>query len=192
MPGSIFNPLPALRLSGTLFYNRLDHAIANVTTAISASGGATRVRQNLDAIVSKGAEVEAGLTYGAWSLVASYAYVAARVEASGQAAPLDGLRPAQVPRHQASATAAWGRADALRASTTLRYVSGQYEDDQNSRILAEALTVDATVSMPVSPHLRIEARGENLGDRRIETAVSNGVYERATPRTLWIGLRFTG
>ncbi|WP_156679042.1 TonB-dependent receptor [Sphingomonas profundi] len=190
--GVDFRPLPAVRLSATLFYNRLDDAIANVTTSVSATGAATRVRRNLDAIVAKGAEVEAGLTYGAWSLTGSYAYVDARVRAEGQAAPLDGLRPAQTPKHQASATLAYGRADAFRASATMRYVSGQYEDDQNMRTLADALTVDATVSLPVRHGISVEARAENLGDRRIETAVSNGVYERAAPRTLWIGVRFGG
>ncbi len=190
--GVDFRPVEAVRLSGTVFYNRLDDAIANVTTAISATGAATRVRRNLDAIVSKGAELEAAFTYGAWSLTGSYAYVDAAVRASGQAAPLDRLRPAQTPKHQASGTLAYGRADAFRASATLRYVSGQYEDDQNSRTLADALTVDATVNVPVGHGISVEGRAENIGDKRIETAVSNGVYERAAPRTLWIGVRFTG
>ncbi len=190
--GIDYRPLPALRLSATLFYNRLDNAIANVTTSISATGAATRQRRNLDAIVSKGAELEAALTYGLWSLGASYAYVDADVRASGQAAPLDRLAPAQTPKHQASGTVAWGRADAFRASATLRYVAAQFEDDQNIRTLGDALTVDATVGMPIGAGIRVEARAENIGDRRIETAVSNGIYERAAPRTIWFGLRFAG
>ena len=190
--GVDFRPLPALRLSATIFYNRLDDAIANVTTSISATGAATRIRRNLDAIVSKGTELEAAFTYGGWSLTGSYAYVDAGVRASGQAAPLDRLRPAQTPKHQASATLAYGRADAFRASTTLRYVAAQYEDDQNTRTLADALAVDATVTVPIGRGISVEGRVENIGDTRIETAVSNGVYERAAPRTLWIGVRFTG
>jgi vitamin B12 transporter len=190
--GIDYRPLPALRLSATAFYNRLNDAIANVTTGIAA-GVTTRQRRNLDAIVSKGAELEASLAYGAWNLTGAYSYVDAEVRASGQAAPLNRLRPAQTPKHQATGTLAYGKADALRASATLRYVSGQFEDDQNLRTLNDALTVDATLSLPLGRGITVEARGENIGDKRVETAVSaTGVYERAAPRTLWIGVRFAG
>ena len=36
MAGIDYRPLPALRLRATVFYNRLDDAIANVTTGIAA------------------------------------------------------------------------------------------------------------------------------------------------------------
>ena len=52
----------------------------------------------------------------------------------GTALPLDGLRPAQAPRHSAAATLAWeGRRGAL-ASLTARYVGNQYEDDLNRQL----------------------------------------------------------
>jgi hypothetical protein len=39
----------------------------------------------------------------------------------------------------------------------------------------------------------LEARAENLLDARVVAGISaSGVVERATPRTLWIGLRFGG
>jgi hypothetical protein len=41
--------------------------------------------------------------------------------------------------------------------------------------------------------LAIEARAENIGDARVEAGISGAdIVERATPRTLWIGLRFGG
>jgi hypothetical protein len=39
----------------------------------------------------------------------------------------------------------------------------------------------------------IEARGENLANARVLAGISgDGIEERATPRTLWIGLRLGG
>ena len=59
------------------------------------------------AIASRGVELDAALDLGAWRLAAGYSFAAARVRADGEAAPLDGLRPAQTPRHSASASLLW-------------------------------------------------------------------------------------
>ena len=40
--------------------------------------------------------------------------------------------------------------------------------------------------------LAIEARAENIADARVASAISaDGLIERATPRTLWLGLSFS-
>jgi vitamin B12 transporter len=184
----------------TVFESRLGNAIANVTVArgpgnfpgvgfVSATGF-YRVRQNLDAIRARGVELDGSTTLGAWTLAGSYAFTDARVRGSRLAAPLDGLHPAQTPRHTGSATVGWSH-ERLRASATLRYVSGQFEDDQNSRSLADALTLDGFVQVPLTGGISLEARAENVTDTRVEAAISaDGVIERASPRTLWLGLRF--
>ncbi|WP_430446277.1 TonB-dependent receptor [Sphingorhabdus contaminans] len=188
----------ALSLRATAFANRLKNAIANVGLGIGpgnflgvgfvAAGGVYRQRQNLDAIASKGVELEFDYRSGPYAFGARYAYVDAEVDASGTAALLDGLRPAQVPRHFASASVAYD-ADAFRAEVDVRYVGGQFEDDINSRGLDDALTVDAGFSYRLLDKLRLELRGENLFDRRVEAAIgSDGVIERATPRTIWAGI----
>jgi hypothetical protein len=105
---------------------------------------------------------------------------------------LDGLRPAQTPRHSLSSTLAWGRGGA-RAALTARYTSAQFEDDLNRQRLRGAFTLDAVGLLPLGLRVAVEARAENVTNARILAGVSgDGTEERATPRTLWIGLRFGG
>lgn len=198
--GIDLRPTADLVLRATGYWNRLDGAIANVTLArgpgsfpgvgFVSAAGAYRMRQNLDAVEARGIELDGRWTLGAWSLAGSWAYADSRVAASGAAASLDGLRPAQTPRFQGSGTLAW-RAAAANASLTLRYAGARFEDDQNSARLDAAWTADATLGLPITGALRAEARAENLFDAEVQAAISGGgVIERATPRTLWIGLRY--
>lgn len=193
--GIDWRPAEGASLRATVFSNRLKDAIANVTLGAGpgtfpgvgfvAAGGAYRQRQNLDAIRSNGVELDAQYTSGDWRLSASYAYSDAKVRASGLALPLDGLRPAQVPKHLASATLGW-----RWLSGAVRYVSGQFEDDSNLRRLDDAVTLDAGAEVPLGHRLSLTLRGENLTNTRVEAAISGtGVVERATPRTIWVGLR---
>lgn len=198
--GIELRPADGVRLAATVFENRLDNAIANVTIArgpgnfpgvgfVSAAGNYRR-RENLDSVRARGVEFDASARLGAFALAASYAYTDSKVRGSGVTAALDGLRPAQTPRHFASGTLGWADRG-FAASATVRYVSGQFEDDQNLRSLDDALTLDARIAAPIAGRLSVEARAENLTDTRVEAGISNdGVIERATPRTLWIGLRY--
>ncbi|HEX8258619.1 MAG TPA: TonB-dependent receptor [Allosphingosinicella sp.] len=199
--GVELRPARALRIGLTAFWNRLEEGIANVTLAdgpgtfpgvgFVGAGGQYRQRRNLDAIVSRGIELDGRADIGAWSLSAGYSFADAEVQASGAALPLDGLRPAQTPRHSGAATIAW-RGNAARASVTARYVDEQYEDDLNREALPGALTFDAAAALPLTRSIALEARVENLTNKLVAAAISDGIVERATPRTLWIGLRFGG
>ncbi|WCT74557.1 TonB-dependent receptor [Sphingomonas naphthae] len=199
--GIDWRPLPTVRLGATLFRNVLKDAIGNVTAGVGpgtfpivgfvAAGGAYRVRQNLDSIRSQGIELEANGSWNRMFAAASFALSDAKVSASGVAAALDGLRPAQTPRTTASLTLGWNDPSALRLDATVRRVARQYEDDQNSRALAAATTLDATASYPLFAGLRLELRAENLTNTLVPaTIAADGTIERATPRTLWVGLRF--
>ena len=198
--GIDLKPSPDITLSATAYWSRLDGAIANVTLAngpgnfagvgFVSAAGVYRQRRNLDAVEAKGVEIDARYDAGEFSVSASWSLADSRVAASGIAASLDGLRPAQTPRNQGSATLGWHRRN-WAASLTGRVTDAQFEDDQNLRRLAPAFTVDTLIRAPIGPRFRIEARGENLFDARVEAGVSGpGVIERATPRTLWIGLRY--
>lgn len=184
--GIDWRPGDSARIGVTVFTNRMKDAIANVTVVPRV----TRRRENLDAVRARGVELDASYVVGDLRFAASYAYTESVVRASGLALPLDGLRPAQTPRHMASATLGWQRPSGPAASVTLRYVSVQYEDDLNVVPLRDALTADARILFPITKGLSIEARGENLGNVRVDAARSDdGVIERASPRTLWLGVR---
>ena len=194
----------AVTLGVTAFYNELNNAIANVTLAngpglfpgvgFVAAGATYSQRQNLESIQSKGIEVDALFDLGnladGLTVRVGYAYVDASVESAGAAAPIDGLRPAQVPRHNLSGAISWENTNGSGASLSARYVGQQFEDDVNQLSLADAFTIDGRMALAVNDRLLVETRVENLLDARVEAAISsNGIIERAFPRTFWIGLR---
>ena len=181
--GVDLTPIEGITLSATAFYNRLDDAIANVTVATN-----TRQRQNVDRIDAKGVELTAAAKLGDFNLSASYAYSHSRVRAPGAA--FDGFTPAQTPRHAASATVAYSPAHGPSLSTTLRYVAKQYEDDLQSDVLPDALTLDAIARLPIGHGISLVARGENLFDETVVTRNAGGSMDLGTPRTLWIGVSF--
>jgi outer membrane receptor protein involved in Fe transport len=201
--GLEFRPAPWARIGVTLFANRLSDAIANVTlgegpglfpgVGFVAAGGAFRQRQNVAAVTSQGVEVDASLNFGAFRLAAGYSFADAKVSASDAAAPLDGLRSAQTPRHNLTLSLAWQGSRGVYASAGLRYVSAQFEDDLNNQPTPDALTLDAVAVVPITRSLAIEARGENLTNEEVVAGISGaGIIERATPRTFWLGLRWRG
>jgi vitamin B12 transporter len=195
----------------TAFFNRLDGAIANVGlgqgagifpgVGFVAAGGVYRQRQNLKAIISKGVELDGRFRiFDGLDLNFGYAFVDSKVKATGIAVALDGLQPAQVPKHFANLGLDITHKDAKTgsyanwdASFNLRYVGNQFEDDANTRRQNEALTADAMVQYrfgnnSVVDGLTVQLRGENLFNKRVEAAISSsGIIERANPRTLWLG-----
>ncbi|HVF36938.1 MAG TPA: TonB-dependent receptor, partial [Sphingomicrobium sp.] len=197
--GVDWKPAGTVKLSATMFANRLEGAIANVTLGAGpgtfpgvgfvAAGGIYRQRHNIDSILSRGLEVDASTERGPWQARLSYALTKARLRATGPGAALDGKQPAQVPRHSASASIGWSRSD-LSADLAIRYVGAQFEDDINVRRLPGGLTVDSRASIPLGRRMAVELRGENLLDRRVLAGIAaDGTRERALPRTFWLGLR---
>ncbi|MEG3122369.1 TonB-dependent receptor plug domain-containing protein [Sphingomonas sp. GB1N7] len=182
--GVDLTPAKGIKIGVTAFYNRLNDAIANVTIATNV-----RQRRNVDAVVAKGVEVTAGIVRGPVFFDASYAFTDAHVRASGASIGLNGFVPAQSPRHAASATLGWAPAAGWSLSGTLRYVGKQYEDDLQTDILPDALTVDAVVRVPIVKHVSLVGRAENIFDETVVTRNQAGSIDLGTPRTLWIGIR---
>jgi len=182
-------PLPGLKLSATAFYNRLNHAIANVTTA-QTSTTITRYRQNVDAIRAKGLELAAALDLGKVSFDGSLALTDAVVKASGAQIGLDGMRPAQTPKIAASATVTWKPRAGWQGGVSLRHVGSQYEDDLQTYLMPSATTIGAFVQAPLGHGVSLILRGENLADVSVQTRNQNGSIDLGAPRTVWAGLRF--
>jgi outer membrane receptor protein involved in Fe transport len=190
-----------LRLGATVFWNRLDNAIANVTLArgpgtfpgvgfVSAAGSFNQ-RQNLDAVEAKGIELEARADIGDFEIAAAYSFVDASVRAGPGQAAIDGLRPAQVPRHFATGSVGWfPQGGDSGVNITARYVGAQFEDDLGLLALDDALTLDARAAVRLNRNLLVELRGENLFDTTVQAAISGpGIIERAAPRTIWLGVK---
>jgi outer membrane receptor protein involved in Fe transport len=188
-----------VRLSVTGFVNRLRDAIANVTigrgpgvfpqVGFVAAGGIFRQRQNVDAVKVRGVEAAAEWTRGPWALRAGASFTHARLRTSGAASPLDGLRPAQTPKFAGTLSASWAK-EGKGAEVILRRVGAQFEDDLNTRVLKAATTLDAFASWPLSRRWQLIARAENVTNALVMAGMGgDGSVERATPRTLWIGVR---
>lgn len=186
-----------LDLRATAFANRLSGAIGNVTLGqgpgtfpgVGFVAGSYRERRNLDAVVVQGIEASAEARHGHWSLRLSASYNAAEVRARKTARDLDGLRPAQTPKFSLSSGLTWQDGERV-ASLMASHVGHQYEDDLNRRRLPAATTLDGYFAWPVSRRTQLIARGENLLNETVVAGIgADGAVERATPRTIWVGLR---
>ncbi|OYX47851.1 MAG: TonB-dependent receptor [Sphingomonadales bacterium 32-64-22] len=183
--GVDFMPAPGVMLQATWFDNKVKDAIANVTIATN-----TRQRRNLDAIDASGLEFAARAEAGAFSFDGTLVFTDAKVEGTGAALDLDGMRPSQVPEFAASATLGWRPVAGSLFSATLRHVGDQFEDDQETDVLPAATTVDLYARMPVAGGLSAVARVENLFDETIVTRNQGGSMDLGTPLTVWVGVNF--
>ncbi len=187
----------AFELTG--FANRLSDAIANVTLGhgpgvfpgVGFVAGDYSQRQNLDSVDVRGIEASGELRRGPWLVRAGASFTHARVRSTGAAADLNGLRPAQTPNLVLTGEVGW--ADAGRAvSIQVRRVGAQFEDDLNRQLIRPATIVGAFAACPLTRRLQLVVRGENLLNETVVASLgSDGTVERATPRTLWIGLRLS-
>jgi outer membrane receptor protein involved in Fe transport len=187
------------QLQATAFVNRLKDAIANVTlgqgpgnfpeVGFVAAGGTFLQRENVDAVKVRGIELGAVWARGPWAVRAGASLTHARLKSTGSAAFLEGLRPAQTPRFAGTLSASWERAG-KGWELVLRRTGAQFEDDLNAHVLKGATTLDASASWPLGRRLQIVARMENVTDALVmATFNGDGSVERATPRTLWLGLK---
>jgi outer membrane receptor protein involved in Fe transport len=107
----------------------------------------------------------------------------------GAAQVLDGLRPAQTPNFAGTLAAGWQQGG-KGAQLVLRRIGAQFDDDLNSDVLKGATTLDAFASWPLTRRLQLVARNENLTNALVMAGINgDDSVERATPRTLWIGVR---
>ncbi len=187
-----------LRWTATLFFNRLDDPITNVTVGLGPAtfptagfipaGGALRQRQNAGRIDAWGLEGDVARTFGGLELDGAFTAAHARVDGGSAAAQLTGKRPAQTPDVTVTAGATWRPTDKLSLSAQARYESKRFEDDLNSRVLAASVGLDVRAGWRMSDDAEVYLAAENVTDARIEVGeTGDGIESFAAPRLIRVG-----
>ena len=150
--GADWRPAAGVTLSATAFDARVTDAIANVTlgrgpgvfpgVGFVSGAGVYRQRLNVDAVESRGVELDGRGERGAFDARLSLSALDARVRGTGQAASLDGRRPAQVASVSGSVALGWRPVAGARVEAAVDHTGRQFEDDGNTRRLAPATVLD--------------------------------------------------
>ena len=176
-----------LFLRGNFFWSEIDDSIANVTVATTPAL-ITRRRQNLGAIRARGIELSAvtKLTRH-WEVAGEYLLTDSTVLRFPANRSLEGLWVPQVPRHQFNLQVSYTNASWV-AGAQGRFVSRQFDDDQNTLPLERFFTLDAEVSRAVSERVRLFAAFQNLTGSRYQIS-STPVFTVGPPVLFRIGAR---
>lgn len=188
----------------TVFYNRLDNPVTNVTlrdgpytdpvVGFVPAGGALLQRENVGAVNAYGVEGRAELKINAkLSLQAAFDWTHARVDGGTAAADLDGLRPAETPAVVVTGFATWAPLRRVKIIGGLRHEGQRFVDDQNQLPLAAATVVDARAEYAVSSRVTVFIAADNLFNAAVQQneAVS-GLYSYGPPRIVSAGVRLAG
>lgn len=192
-----------LHWSATLFANRLEGAVTNVTIGFGPgvipalpaggfipAGGVLRQRQNAGDVDAYGLEADVGYRFSeTFEVRVSGAWTRAEVDGGSQAPQLTGLRPAQTPEVAITAEAAWTPITPLTLRAVARHEGDRWDDDLNTRALSAATSLDLRADWRLSPAVALYIAAENLTDAAIETAqTGDGIESYDQPRTVRVGL----
>jgi vitamin B12 transporter len=186
----------------TLFYNELKDPITNVTIGVGPAtfplagfvpaGGTLRQRQNAGEIDAWGVEGDASgdlATTLSWRT--AFAYTHARVDGGSSAPQLTGLRPAQTPEWTITGGLDWRALEKLTISGQVRYVSTQFDDDQNLRRLPPGAELNGRAAWSLAPGQEIYLAVDNLADAKISTGkTADFVDSYSEPRTFRVGYSY--
>ena len=186
----------------TLFYNQLNDPITNVTIGLGPAtfplagfvpaGGTLRQRRNAGEIDAWGVEGEAsGEVATALSWRTAFAYTHARVDGGFSAPQLTGLRPAQTPEWTVTGGLDWRALEKLTISGQIRYVSAQFDDDQNVRRLPPGAELNARAAWSLAPGQEVYLAVDNLADAKTSTGkTADFVDSYSEPRTFRVGFSY--
>lgn len=190
------------RWQTTLFYNQIDDPVTNVTigegpatfpiAGFIAAGGTLYKRENAGEIDAWGVEGDAsGDLSTALSWRSAFAYTHARVEGGSTAPQLTGLLPAQTPAWTATAGLDWRTTEKLTLSTSLRYTSTQFDDDQNTRRIAPGAEWDGRAAWSLGPAKEVYLALDNIANAKISTGKTAAfVTSLSEPFTVSVGFSY--
>ena len=196
-----WRPTKAARIAGTLFYNRLEDAIGNVTIGFGPGnfdpggfipeGGVLRQRRNIELVTALGVEFAAEWQLSAQVFVrASYLYTRPTIERSSERA-LVGKLLAQTPEHVTTTALEWKPDARWLLAAQARYSGRQFEDDQNALPLPAYFTLDAAAFYDLSSRLSAGLKIENIFDTEIESGKTpDGLVSIGAPRLLTFQLQY--
>jgi outer membrane cobalamin receptor len=188
----------------TLFVNRLNDPIANVTIGTGPgtfarigflpAGGSARQRRNIGHIHVYGLEgqfnwqAQSGTVGG----YAAFSWVHARVNGAALLANLTGKRPAQAPEWSLASGFTWRASQKVQMNLTLRGEGDRFEDDLNTRKLAAFGSIDAGLEYQLTEKTRLFVSIDNMLDRPVQSGKSgDGIIALAQRRVLRLGLTYT-
>ena len=178
-----------LFLRGNVFWSEIDDSVANVTLSTTPAL-ITRQRQNLGAIRARGVELAAIAKFARhWEVAGEYLLTDSTVLRFPANRSLEGLLVPQVPRDQFNFQVTYANAEWL-VGTQGRFVSQQFDDDQNTLPLKRFFTLDAEISRAISERVRLFAAFQNLTRTRYQIS-STPVFTVGPPVLFRLGARFS-
>ncbi len=186
-----------------LFRLWLDDGVGNVTIAqgpgnfppvgFVPAGGSLRQRQNIPQTSAKGAE--AAVTYrpnDRLAITLRYLYTDSKVSKADPATGLEGKLVAGSPKSQGTVTVEGDVTSKLHAMADLRFSSGQWDDDQNTRRLGGIVTVDFAMQYKIGTGVALTLSGQNIFNEKVVSALSaDGLETLANERMIMGGVRLT-
>jgi outer membrane receptor protein involved in Fe transport len=176
-----------LFVRSNFFWSEINDSIANVTLSTTPAL-ITRQRQSLGAIRARGLELSAITKLAQrWEISGEYLLSDSTVLRFPVNRSLEGLLVAQVPRHQFNFQISYTDAKWL-AGAQGRFVSRQFDDDQNTLPLEKFFTLDAQVSRSISQRLTVFIAFQNLTGSRYQIS-STPVLTVGPPLLIRAGIR---
>jgi outer membrane receptor protein involved in Fe transport len=176
-----------LFVRSNFFWSEIDDSVANVTLSTTPAL-ITRQRQNLGTIRARGIEVSAISKFDKhWEVSSEYLLTDSTVLSFPANRSLEGLLVPQVPRHQFNFQVSYVNSSWL-VGTQGRFVSKQFDDDQNTLPLEGFFTLDAEVSRRVSERVLVFAAFQNLTGTRYQIS-STPVFTVGPPVLFRLGAR---
>jgi outer membrane receptor protein involved in Fe transport len=192
----------AFSWDATVFWNKLQNAITNVTLAqgpgnfpgVGAlpAGGFLIQRQNAGDITAPGVEADAQWRLDeTLALTGGLSLTDAHVDGGTAAPQLTGKRPSEAPRWTVTGGVVSTPVERVTLSAQFRYESARFADDQNTLRLGSAFTIDAKAQWNFTPQLAVYIAADNLLDAKVAANESaNLITNLDAPRIVRIGITY--